>query len=81
MAFDRSRGRDRVRRKFLANPDLSERSRAPPLNLDDPSTYYGVCEVGYIDYLTLTQQRGDQSKPWFDTRSRSNFNPSLSPEA
>jgi N-ethylmaleimide reductase len=58
-------------RKFLANPDLPERFREhAALNRDDPSTYYGGGEIGYIDYLTLAQQRGEQSKPCFDTRWR-----------
>jgi N-ethylmaleimide reductase len=58
-------------RKFLANPDLPDRFREhAPLNRDDPSTYYGGGEIGYIDYLTLAQQRGEKSKPCFDTRWR-----------
>jgi len=58
-------------RKFLANPDLPERFREhAPLNRDDPSTYYGGGEKGYIDYSTLAQQRGEQSKPCQDTRWR-----------
>jgi N-ethylmaleimide reductase len=58
-------------RKFLANPDLPERFREHAvLNRDDPSTYYGGGEIGYIDYLTLAQQRGEQSKPCSDTRWR-----------
>jgi N-ethylmaleimide reductase len=58
-------------RKFLANPDLPDRFRGhAPLNGDDPSAYYGGGEKGYIDYLTLAQQRGEQSKPCFDTRWR-----------
>jgi N-ethylmaleimide reductase len=58
-------------RKFLANPDLPERFREhAPLNRDDPSTYYGGGEKGYIDYLTLAQQRGEQPKPCQDTRWR-----------
>jgi N-ethylmaleimide reductase len=58
-------------RKFLANPDLPERFRErAPLNRDDPSTYYGGGEKGYIDYLTLAQQRGEKPKPCFDTRWR-----------
>jgi N-ethylmaleimide reductase len=58
-------------RKFLANPDLPERLREhAPLNRDDPPTYYGGGEKGYTDYLTLAQQRGEQSKPCFDTRWR-----------
>ncbi|HVW08780.1 MAG TPA: alkene reductase [Bryobacteraceae bacterium] len=58
-------------RKFLANPDLPERFReCAPLNRDDPATYYGGGEKGYVDYLTLAQQRGDEPKPCFDTRWR-----------
>jgi N-ethylmaleimide reductase len=58
-------------RKFLANPDLPERFRErAPLNREDPSTYYGGGEKGYIDYLTLAQQRGEQPKPCFDMRWR-----------
>jgi N-ethylmaleimide reductase len=58
-------------RKFLANPDLPERFRErAPLNRDDPTTYYGGGEKGYIDYLSLAQQRGEEPKPCFDTRWR-----------
>ena len=58
-------------RKFLANPDLPERFRLrAPLNRDDPSTYYGGGEKGYVDYLTLAQQRGEQPKPCEDCRWR-----------
>ena len=58
-------------RKFLANPDLPERFRErAPLNRDDPTTYYGGGEKGYVDYLTLAQQRGEEPKPCFDTRWR-----------
>jgi N-ethylmaleimide reductase len=58
-------------RKFLANPDLPERLRErAPLNRDDPTTYYGGGERGYIDYLTLAQQRGEEPKPCFDMRWR-----------
>jgi N-ethylmaleimide reductase len=58
-------------RKFLANPDLPERLRErAPLNRDDPSTYYGGGEKGYIDYLTLAQQRGQQPERCPDTRWR-----------
>ena len=47
-------------RKFLANPDLPERFRErAPLTADDPSTYYAGGEKGYIDYLTLAQERGE----------------------
>lgn len=58
-------------RKFLANPDLPERfcTRAP-LNRDDPSTYYGGGAKGYIDYLTLQQERGESPKPCVDERWR-----------
>ena len=58
-------------RKFLANPDLPDRyRRRAPLNADDPSTYYGGGKKGYIDYLTLAQQRGEQPKPATDERWR-----------
>jgi N-ethylmaleimide reductase len=58
-------------RKFLANPDLPDRFREhAPLNRDDPATYYGGGDIGYIDYLTLAQQRGEQPKPCLDTRWR-----------
>jgi N-ethylmaleimide reductase len=36
---------------FLANPDLVRRyQESLPLNLADPSTFYGGSETGYIDY-------------------------------
>jgi N-ethylmaleimide reductase len=58
-------------RKFLANPDLPERFfRHAHLNADDPSTYYGGGAMGYIDYLTLAQERGDEPKPQVDQRWR-----------
>jgi len=58
-------------RKFLANPDLPERFlRCAPLNADDPSTYYGGGMRGYVDYLTLAQQRGEEPKPCVDERWR-----------
>ncbi len=58
-------------RKFLANPDLPERFlRRAPLNTDDPSTYYGGGMRGYVDYLTLAQQRGEEPKPCVDERWR-----------
>lgn len=58
-------------RKFLANPDLPERFRTrAPLNRDDPSTYYGGGPKGYIDYLTLAQERGESPKPCIDERWR-----------
>jgi N-ethylmaleimide reductase len=39
---------------FLANPDLPERiRRGAPLNLPDPSTFYGGTEKGYTDYPAL----------------------------
>ncbi len=51
-------------RKFLANPDLPERFReGAPLNVDDPATYYGGGAVGYVDYLSLAQERGEEPKP------------------
>jgi N-ethylmaleimide reductase len=54
-------------RKFIANPDLPERFRQrAPLNADDPSTYYAGGEKGYIDYLTLAQERGEEPRPAVD---------------
>ena len=58
-------------RKFLANPDLPERFRKHAhLNADDPATYYGGGAMGYVDYLTLAQERGDEPKPQVDERWR-----------
>ncbi len=58
-------------RKFLANPDLPQRFRSrAPLNADDPATYYGGGTIGYIDYPTLAQQRGDEPKLCVDQRWR-----------
>jgi N-ethylmaleimide reductase len=58
-------------RKFLANPDLPERFRRhAPLNPDDPSTYYGGGAIGYVDYLTLAQERGQEPIPPVDERWR-----------
>jgi N-ethylmaleimide reductase len=58
-------------RKFLANPDLPERfRRRARLNADDPATYYGGAATGYVDYLTLAQERGEQPKPQVDERWR-----------
>jgi N-ethylmaleimide reductase len=58
-------------RKFLANPDLPERFRKHAhLNADDPATYYGGGVMGYVDYLTLAQERGDEPKPQVDQRWR-----------
>ncbi len=58
-------------RKFMANPDLPERFRLhAPLNADDPSTYYGGGAKGYIDYLTLAQERGEAPAPFVDQRWR-----------
>jgi N-ethylmaleimide reductase len=58
-------------RKFLANPDLPERFRLrAPLNGDDPSTYYGGGAKGYVDYLSLAQERGEEPKPCVDERWR-----------
>jgi N-ethylmaleimide reductase len=51
-------------RKVLSNPDLPERFRLhAELNPDDPSTYYGNGAIGYTDYPTLRQLRGDAPKP------------------
>src|ERR1700736_221068 len=58
-------------RKFIANPDLPERLRiGAPLNVDDPSTYYGGGEKGYTDYPSLAQDRGEQPKACVDQRWR-----------
>nr|WP_236656995.1 alkene reductase [Acidisarcina polymorpha] len=58
-------------RKFLANPDLPNRFRQHAhLNADDPATYYGGGAIGYIDYLTLAQERGEEPKPHVDERWR-----------
>jgi N-ethylmaleimide reductase len=58
-------------RKFLANPDLPARFREnAQLNKDDPTTYYAGGEKGYIDYLTLAQERGEEPKPCIDDRWR-----------
>ena len=58
-------------RKFIANPDLPERFRGgEPLNVDDPTTYYGGGAKGYTDYPTLAQDRGEQPKACVDQRWR-----------
>ena len=58
-------------RKFLANPDLPERYRRRiSLNIDDPATYYGGGAKGYVDYMTLAQERGAEPKPCVDERWR-----------
>jgi N-ethylmaleimide reductase len=54
-------------RKFIANPDLPERLRSSaPLNVDDPTTYYGGGAKGYTDYPSLAQDRGEQPQPCVD---------------
>jgi N-ethylmaleimide reductase len=58
-------------RKFIANPDLPERLRVgAPLNVDDPTTYYGGGEKGYTDYPSLEQDRGEKAKACVDQRWR-----------
>jgi N-ethylmaleimide reductase len=58
-------------RKFIANPDLPERLRLrAPLNVDDPTTYYGGGEKGYTDYPSLAQDRGEAPKACVDQRWR-----------
>jgi N-ethylmaleimide reductase len=58
-------------RKFLANPDLPERFREHDrLNADDPATYYGGGAIGYIDYPTLAQERGEEPRLQIDERWR-----------
>jgi N-ethylmaleimide reductase len=58
-------------RKFLANPDLPERFRQHArLNADNPATYYGGGAIGYIDYPTLEQERGEEPGIQIDERWR-----------
>jgi N-ethylmaleimide reductase len=58
-------------RKFIANPDLPERfRRAEPLNVDDPTTYYGGGAKGYTDYPSLAQEHGEEPKACVDDRWR-----------
>ncbi len=58
-------------RKFLANPDLPERLRLrAPLNIPDPSTFYGGGAKGYTDYPTLAQERGEEPRSTVDDRWR-----------
>jgi N-ethylmaleimide reductase len=58
-------------RKFIANPDFPERLRlSAPLNVDDPTTYYGGGEKGYTDYPSLAQDRGEAPKACVDQRWR-----------
>jgi N-ethylmaleimide reductase len=58
-------------RKFIANPDLPERLRlGAPVNIDDPTTYYGGGEKGYTDYPSLAQDRGETPKACVDQRWR-----------
>jgi N-ethylmaleimide reductase len=58
-------------RKFLANPDLPERfCQHAALNADDPTTYYGGGAIGYIDYPTLAQERGEEPRIQIDERWR-----------
>ncbi len=45
-------------RPFIANPDLPERFRVgADLNPQDPDTFYGGDETGYIDYPFLPDER------------------------
>jgi N-ethylmaleimide reductase len=39
-----------------------------PLNVDDPTTYYGGGEKGYTDYPSLEQDRGNKPKACVDQR-------------
>jgi N-ethylmaleimide reductase len=56
--------------QFIANPDLPVRLRiGAPLNVDDPTTYYGGGEKGYTDYPSLEQDR-DKPKACVDQRWR-----------
>jgi hypothetical protein len=50
-------------------PDLPVRLRiGAPLNVDDPTTYYGGGEKGYTDYPSLEQDRGNKPKACVDQR-------------
>jgi N-ethylmaleimide reductase len=56
-------------RKFIANPDLPVRLRiGAPLNVDDPTAYYGGGENGYTDYPSLEQNCGNRPKACVDQR-------------
>ena len=51
-------------RLFIANPDLPERFRErAELNTPDPASFYGGGVHGYVDYLTLRQERQDEGLP------------------
>jgi N-ethylmaleimide reductase len=39
-----------------------------PLNVDDPTTYYGGGEKGYTGYSSLEQDRGNKPKARVDQR-------------
>lgn len=55
-------------RLFIANPDLPERFRQhAPLNTPDESVFYGGGAAGYVDYPTLRQESGEESRPDLDT--------------
>ena len=39
---------------YIANPDLAERfKRDVPLNVPDPTTFYGGSAMGYTDYPSI----------------------------
>jgi 2,4-dienoyl-CoA reductase-like NADH-dependent reductase (Old Yellow Enzyme family) len=41
---------------FIANPDLPHRlAIGAPLNLPEPSTFYGSGPEGYVDYPALSE--------------------------
>ena len=55
----------------LGRYDLPERFRHHThLNADDPATYYGGGAIGYIDYPTLAQERGEEPTLQIDERWR-----------
>jgi len=57
--------------KLLANPDPPNRFlRHAHFHADDPATYYGGGAIGYIDDLSLAQERGEEPKPQVDERWR-----------
>ncbi|HAZ40742.1 MAG TPA: hypothetical protein DCY52_00590, partial [Methylococcaceae bacterium] len=53
-------------RPFLSNPDLPVRLQThAPLNLPDPSLFYGGGIHGYVDYPTRNQEMGLEPLPDF----------------
>jgi hypothetical protein len=57
----------RIRAPVILTPAAVAR---PPVNADDPTTYFGGGEKGYRDYPSLAHERGEQPKPCVDVRWR-----------